>query len=253
MFGLSGGFMDSVGGLFGGGTIGTQSAMMGLASGAGPAIASFYGGERANEANKDLARENMRWSENLSNTSYQRAMKDLEAAGLNPLLVGRLGGASTPGVNMPMMHDTITPAINTATQVAQTRSNVGLQSTQGNLNQSHEMLMESQWQLNKVREQIERNAIPASEAKSIIADNVANVVKAVDNVVGVSGGRAEAYRNAASNQVSEWMSLAKDKQAEVIDAVQNKLSDVKRETKQYFNNLLNEFKKRTSYDYWRTK
>jgi hypothetical protein len=36
-----------------------------------------------------------------SDTSYQRQVSDLKAAGINPMLVAKLGGASTPGGAMP--------------------------------------------------------------------------------------------------------------------------------------------------------
>lgn len=42
------------------------------------------------------ANEQMAFQERMSNTAYQRAMADMRRAGINPIMVSKLGGASTP-------------------------------------------------------------------------------------------------------------------------------------------------------------
>lgn len=62
---------------------------------------SFLGGQSQNAASARSAQAQMDFQREMSDTSYQRQVRDLQAAGINPMLVTKLGGASTPPGAMP--------------------------------------------------------------------------------------------------------------------------------------------------------
>lgn len=85
-----------------------------LAAGIG-AVGSLVGGQQRNSAADYQARRQMDFQESMSNTAYQRTMADMKAAGLNPMLASKVGGASTPAGAMAQMADVITPAVTAGT------------------------------------------------------------------------------------------------------------------------------------------
>jgi hypothetical protein len=172
-------------------------------------VGGIAGGVLKNQASAKQAQNQMNFQADMSNTAYQRAMADMKKAGLNPILAGKLGGASTPAGAMAQMSDVITPGIQSGMQMMSTESSVDLQ--------------KSNEKLNDVKTMIESGNVPQSEVKDTLWSGVKDAISAYKSAVN------EKTLKEASEALRDWFDVAKSmghiEYRNIVDKVNSALNN----------------------------
>jgi len=162
---------------------GTGALLGGIASG----IGSLFGQSSANQTNIDIAREatqsnitsareQMAFQKEMADTQYQRGAKDLEKAGINPILAfGKPGGmpaGASANAATTTVQDPITPALNSAKQGAMVARE--LMQQQKNLDLADAQIAKTlqEKRLTAAQATIAEKDVPISQAWKDIAERI---------------------------------------------------------------------------------
>lgn len=182
----------------------TSAAIIGGIS----ALGSLMGSSEQGKYNKEMARENREWQERMSNTAFQRAAKDLDAAGLNRVLA--LGSpATTPSgssasIDAPKIAEAVNTGINAASAkqaIEQSKATEDLQREQRNTEQMRQHLIKeqafqaaSQTSLNRANARYSNAKATSSELYNPV-QKLGNEI--LEKVTTFGRGAAKEYKEAA--------------------------------------------------------
>lgn len=173
------GWGAALGGIGGAVFGGPAGAMVGASIGG--AFDAQAGASKANDANKNMAREQMAFQERMSSSAHQRQVADLKAAGLNPILSANTG-ASSPSGSMATMQNEEAQTVQAVQAAASTAlQNKRLQQDLKNL-KAQEKQIQTQTQKTKTENTLLEATEPEARLRNKVgqyAENLASSAKSM--------------------------------------------------------------------------
>ena len=215
-----------------------------LQSATGSFVGDLIGSTISYQRDKKSAKRQMNFQERMSSTAYQRAMNDMRKAGINPLMVSKLGGASTPtGASIPSkdLSKVGSNAVKNATTASQiqnlqantrnTNEQSKVHSSTVKVNSAKAKMLEEQAITEELKQQTERATYTAKRIANSMSQFEFNYFKKLGYPPKVLTARVE---NVVGTYL--WENLPEDKKVSFTRFVYDQVGKLGSKVNQFTNN-----------------
>lgn len=102
-------------------------------------ILGSSGADSRNDKQIEMTKEQMDWSERMSNTAHQREVADLRSAGINPMLSARAGASTPGGPGVPQLENSLATGVSSASSLSLVKNQIDQVKSATELNEANAM------------------------------------------------------------------------------------------------------------------